>query len=154
MTAPRWPAPGTTYGPDAESLNVLRDVLRAWPGRGSWDASIGGFPENRTGAWRPDDVKDGDTWRLVRDTWSFGRDTQPAEAARTVVVRTWEFAWSDDGGATWRVCVRDTERDAAWSRVDQMRPDWLAGPVVPVERALPLPVEPAAVVGTVVGGDS
>ena len=152
VTAPRWPAPGTTFGPDR--LDEVRALLRAWPGRGVWiwseDGDFSDYPGNN--GYTNDSVSDGETWHYVGPHPSDPPDTKPAEPdpARTVVVRTWEFAWSNDGGATWRRCERDTRRDAEAARDVVVQRDCDAGHVVAVDRALPLPVDPAVVVGTVV----
>ena len=144
VTAPRWPAPGTTFGPDAASLGALREVLRAWPRRGEWV-----WADGEQSSPGPDrgyiaaNVEDGEVWTLVRDT-------QPAEPepARTVVVSLgWTF-WYDEPGATF--APFDSIRDAEEARSDAIANGIECGTVVEVRAALPLPVDPAVVVGTVV----
>ena len=147
VTAPRWPAPGTTFGPDR--LDEVRALLQAWPGRGvwAWRGLKGGRYE-----WhgcRSDDVCYGETWRYIGPHPSDPPDTQPAETARTVVVRTWEFVRRCHGGA-WELWSHEARGYVEERHAASIDAGWECGPIVAVDRALPLPIEPAVVVGTVV----
>lgn len=146
MTAPRWPAPGATYGPDR--LDEVRALLEAWPGRGEWVVNDGGDRRVERNNFH-DHVSDGEVWTLFRDT----QDSEPEpEPARTVEATIWAFVWADDDGQRLTFC-RATKPAAEKARRD-IRGGTVLTDVHEVRAALPLPVEPAVVVGTVVGGDS
>lgn len=147
---PPFPKPGTTYGPDAASLDELRAVLRAWPGRGEWRVHIQNANGTRdyVGTYStlgPDDVSRRDIWTLVRDT----AEPEP-EPKRTVTAATWQYLRRNDGEQAWYPCCFALREDADDQHASDSVDGYVCGPVVEVRAALPLPVEPAVVVGEVV----
>lgn len=144
MTPVAFPAPGTTYGPDAASLDALREVLRAHERRGVWRVTDAGGRTVHEWCCDFTDIDPGDTWTLVRDT----AEPEP-KPARTVTATMWAFAWSHDGGETWETWA-DNDRE----KMRRLHANRSAGPMLctalhKVRAALPLPVEPAVVVGEV-----
>ena len=152
VTAPRWPAPGTTFGPDR--LDEVRALLQAWPCRGVWmwidPAEPDDWVSSCTGYYASE-VEDGQTWYYVGPHPSDPPDTRPAEPepARTVVVRTWEFVRRCHGGA-WELWSHEARGYVEERHAASIDAGWECGPIVAVDRALPLPIEPAVVVGSVV----
>lgn len=148
----RWPAPGTTFGPDR--LDEVRALLRRWPWRGVWAVNRpdGGFLYIRDEC-KAKHVANGQTWTYMHAALGDPPDEPEAPAVeppRTVTVSTWQYLGRVRSDDPWRACVTNDEEETHRCRDEDVRRGWICGPVVEVRATLPLPVEPAVVVGEVI----